>query len=153
MGAFARADRRAQVQAAFGAQRLEHVDTGVFRRVDVYALPAVIALSRNVQPNRFLTGGNGRFAQIVCPVLIPEKRRFVDAQPVPGAGRELVDPNRFAHDDNSFLDQPMLPFISRRMRLFISTAYSSGSSLETLSAKPLTISARASSSLMPRLIR
>ena len=49
--------------------------------------------------------------------------------------------------------QPMLPFISRRMRLFISTAYSTGSSLETLSAKPLTIIALASSSLMPRLIR
>ena len=29
----------------------------------------------------------------------------------------------------------MLPFISRRMRLFISTAYSTGSSRDTLSAK------------------
>ena len=35
----------------------------------------------------------------------------------------------------------MLPFISRRIRLFISIAYSSGSSLDTLSANPDTIPA------------
>ena len=43
---------------------------------------------------------------------------------------------------------PILPFISSLIRLFISTAYSMGSSLDTLSAKPLTMSALASSSLM-----
>ena len=48
---------------------------------------------------------------------------------------------------------PMLPFISRRIRLFISTAYSSGSSFETSSANPLTMHALASSSVMPRDIR
>ena len=36
---------------------------------------------------------------------------------------------------------------------FISTAYSNGSSFDTLSAKPLTIMALASSSEMPRDIR
>ena len=49
--------------------------------------------------------------------------------------------------------QPIAPFISMRIRLFISTAYSRGSSLETFSAKPLTISALASSSESPLLIR
>ena len=49
--------------------------------------------------------------------------------------------------------QPMLPFISRWIRLFISTAYSTGSSLAMGSAKPPTISARASSSDRPRLMR
>ena len=48
---------------------------------------------------------------------------------------------------------PMAPFISILIRLFISTAYSRGSSFETLSAKPLTIMALASSSDMPLLIR
>ena len=51
------------------------------------------------------------------------------------------------------LSHPMLPFISRRIRLFISTAYSSGSSLDTVSANPLTIIALASSSDTPRDIR
>ena len=45
------------------------------------------------------------------------------------------------------------PFISSRIRLFISTAYSSGSSFDTGLAKPETIIVRASSSLIPRLIR
>lgn len=88
---------------------------------------------------------------------IPRDGRFVDLEMVPRSGRQFVDDQLFTriHDIPSFrnVGQPMLPFISRRMRLFISTAYSSGSSLETLSAKPLTISARASSSLMPRLMR
>ena len=48
---------------------------------------------------------------------------------------------------------PIAPSISSLIRLFISTAYSSGSSLETGLAKPLTIMVRASSSEMPRLIR
>ena len=48
---------------------------------------------------------------------------------------------------------PIAPSISSLMRLFISTAYSSGSSLETGSAKPFTIIVRASSSEIPRLIR
>jgi len=46
-----------------------------------------------------------------------------------------------------------VPFISSWMRLFISTAYSSGSSLLTGFANPLTIMARASASLIPRLIK
>ena len=45
----------------------------------------------------------------------------------------------------------MLPFISRSIRLFISTAYSNGSSFDTLLAKPLTIIDRASSSLIPAM--
>ena len=65
-------------------------------------------------------------------------------QPAKGAGNGCI------HD---LLAHPMAPFISMRMRLFISTAYSSGSSLETFSAKPLTISAFASSSDRPLLIR
>ena len=74
-------------------------------------------------------------------------------QPVPRQSGKPVDGHCFiCHTPNSFA-HPMLPFISRRIRLFISIAYSSGSSLETLSAKPLTIMARASSSGMPRLIR
>ena len=48
---------------------------------------------------------------------------------------------------------PMLPFISRRIRLFISTAYSSGSSLLTGLAKPPTTMVRASASEQPRLMR
>ena len=48
---------------------------------------------------------------------------------------------------------PIAPSISSLMRLFISTAYSRGSSFETGSAKPFTIIVRASSSGMPRLIR
>ena len=48
---------------------------------------------------------------------------------------------------------PIAPSISSLMRLFISTAYSSGSSFDTGSAKPFTIMVRASSSEIPRLIR
>ena len=48
---------------------------------------------------------------------------------------------------------PIAPSISSLIRLFISTAYSSGSSLEMGSAKPFTIIVRASSSEMPRLMR
>ena len=46
-----------------------------------------------------------------------------------------------------------IPSISSLIRLFISAAYSSGSSLDTGLAKPDTIIARASDSLIPRLIR
>ena len=77
-------------------------------------------------------------------------RGKVYAQVVPGRHRQTVH----VHIHTMLLpSQPMLPFISRWMRLFISTAYSSGSSLAMGSAKPPTISARASSSEMPRLIR
>ena len=48
---------------------------------------------------------------------------------------------------------PIAPSISSLMRLFISTAYSIGSSLETGLAKPLTTSVRASASEQPRLMR
>ena len=49
--------------------------------------------------------------------------------------------------------QPIAPSISSFIRLFISTAYSSGSSLATGFAKPVTIICLASVSLIPRLIR
>ena len=49
--------------------------------------------------------------------------------------------------------QPMLPSISRAINWLSSTAYSIGNSRVKGSKKPLTISASASSSVWPRLIR
>jgi len=74
--------------------------------------------------------------------------RLVHLQPVPGYRRWSVDRQgrRCGH-------QLTAPSISSRMRLFISTAYSSGSSLLTGFAKPLTTIVEASCSGMPRLIR
>ena len=85
--------------------------------------------------------------------VLPADMRFVEFQPIPRLARQAVDGHELILAHLLSPPQPMLPFISRRIRLFISTAYSSGSSLDTLSAKPLTIYARASSSLIPRLIR
>jgi len=78
---------------------------------------------------------------------------FIHFQPVPGLCRKPVDCDRLILFCHKLLLYPMLPFISRSIRLFISTAYSNGSSFDTLLAKPLTIIDRASSSLMPRDIR
>ena len=76
--------------------------------------------------------------------------RFVHIQTMPGGGDERVG----AQGRRSGFDHyPIAPSISSLMRLFISTAYSSGSSLLTGSAKPLTTMVRASSSEMPRLMR
>ena len=91
-------------------------------------------------------------------LFIPRKPGLIDTQPVPCFGRQPIHHfvTVFRHFCSSFRntkDHPMQPFISSRIRLFISTAYSSGSSFETLSANPLTISARASSSLIPLDIR
>ena len=79
--------------------------------------------------------------------------RLIHTKPVPCLRGQSVDGHIifFFHILSSLY--PMLPFISRRIRLFISTAYSNGSSFDTLSAKPLTIMALASSSEMPRDIR
>ena len=80
-------------------------------------------------------------------------RGFVHVQSVPGGGRQGIDCKGIFFCHTATSHQPMLPFISKRIKLFISTAYSSGSSLDTSSAKPLTIMARASSSLSPRDMR
>lgn len=72
----------------------------------------------------------------------------VDVQALPGRGGHRV---RVFYREGSHY--PMAPSISSLIRLFISTAYSSGSSFDTGSAKPFTIIVRASSSDTPRLIR
>ena len=76
--------------------------------------------------------------------------RFVHIQAMPGGGDERVGAQGRR---GGFDHYPIAPSISSLMRLFISTAYSSGSSLLTGSAKPLTTMVRASSSEIPRLIR
>ena len=95
-----------------------------------------------------------------CGILQPHSR-VIYLQPVPGQRGKRIDPCHFCIcicNCHFFLPasrsaQPIDPFISSLIRLFISTAYSRGSSLETLSANPLTIMALASSSLIPRDIR
>ena len=72
----------------------------------------------------------------------------VDVQAMPGGGGHRV---RVFYREGSHY--PMAPSISSLIRLFISTAYSSGSSLDTGFAKPFTTRVRASSSAMPRLMR
>ena len=72
----------------------------------------------------------------------------VDVQAMPGGGGHRV---RVFYREGSHY--PMAPSISSLIRLFISTAYSSGSSFDTGSANPFTIIVRASSSDTPRLIR
>ena len=82
------------------------------------------------------------------------KLGLVHAQPTPSGGRHRI--NLLERGDSGvrgLFHYPIAPSISSLIRLFISTAYSSGSSLETGLAKPLTIMVRASSSEMPRLIR
>ena len=153
--------RRFHGEAALRIQHHIHrcLHTGGHFDRNVLAAMALGAGQADVQRLRLIFC---RYFICICPEIgrvghIPRDGRFVDLEMVPRSGRQFVDDQLFTriHDIPSFrnVGQPMLPFISRRMRLFISTAYSSGSSLETLSAKPLTISARASSSLMPRLMR
>ena len=79
---------------------------------------------------------------------------LVHAQPTPSGSRHRVDLlKRGSSGVRGLFHYPIAPSISSLIRLFISTAYSSGSSLETGLAKPLTIMVRASSSEIPRLIR
>ena len=79
---------------------------------------------------------------------------LVHLEPAPCGGRHRVDLLERGGSGVGFLfHYPIAPSISSLIRLFISTAYSSGSSLETGLAKPLTIMVRASSSEIPRLIR
>ena len=79
---------------------------------------------------------------------------LVHLEPAPSGSRHRVDLLKGGSSGVGFLfHYPIAPSISSLIRLFISTAYSSGSSLETGLAKPLTIMVRASSSEMPRLIR
>ena len=79
---------------------------------------------------------------------------LVHLQPAPGSCGHRVDLfKRGSSGVRGLFHYPIAPSISSLIRLFISTAYSSGSSLETGLAKPLTIMVRASSSEMPRLMR
>ena len=79
---------------------------------------------------------------------------LIHLQPAPSGSRHRVDLlERGSSGVRGLIHYPIAPSISSLIRLFISTAYSSGSSLETGLAKPLTIMVRASSSEMPRLIR
>ena len=79
---------------------------------------------------------------------------MVHLEPTPSGGRHRINLLERGCSGVGFLfHYPIAPSISSLIRLFISTAYSSGSSLETGLAKPLTIMVRASSSEIPRLIR
>ena len=76
--------------------------------------------------------------------------QMVHFHPPEGGTRKFIELFFGHHSPPPFY---MEPFSSRLIRLFISTAYSKGSALETGSTKPRTSMARASSSLRPRLIR
>ena len=79
---------------------------------------------------------------------------LIHLQPAPSGDRHRVDLLKGGSSGvRGLFHYPIAPSISSLIRLFISTAYSSGSSLETGLAKPLTIMVRASSSEIPRLIR
>ena len=79
---------------------------------------------------------------------------LVHLEPTPSGGRHRIDLLKGGSSGvRGLFHYPIAPSISSLIKLFISTAYSSGSSLETGLAKPLTIMVRASSSEMPRLIR
>ena len=94
-----------------------------------------------------LGGGGGKFVRKL-------KLGLVHAQPAPSRRRHRINLfERGSSGVRGLFHYPIAPSISSLIRLFISTAYSSGSSLETGLAKPLTIMVRASSSEMPRLIR
>ena len=113
---------------------------------------AVFTLSRNRKTRGLFLADRYIFLRKFCCMFkIPWELCLVDHQPVPCLRWEFVNRHfcHFCPPDN----YPILPFISRRIKLFISTAYSRGSSFDTLSANPLTSNALASSSLMPRDIR
>ena len=94
-----------------------------------------------------LGGSGGKFVRKL-------KLGLVHLEPTPSGGRHRINLlERGSSGVRSLFHYPIAPSISSLIRLFISTAYSSGSSLETGLAKPLTIMVRASSSEMPRLIR
>ena len=79
---------------------------------------------------------------------------LVHLQPAPCGSRHRIDLLKGGSSGvRGLIHYPIAPSISSLIRLFISTAYSNGSSLETGLAKPLTIMVRASSSEIPRLIR
>ncbi len=86
------------------------------------------------------------------------ERNVVDAQVVPGLRGWHVDVREgggvgLTGRDDGVGHYPIAPSISSLIRLFISMAYSMGSSLLTGSAKPLTTMVRASLSEQPRLMR
>ena len=94
-----------------------------------------------------LGGSGGKFVRKL-------KLGLVHLEPTPSGGRHSVDLLKCGSSGvRGLFHYPIAPSISSLIRLFISTAYSSGSSLETGLAKPLTIMVRASSSEIPRLIR
>ena len=79
---------------------------------------------------------------------------LVHLEPTPSGSRHRINLlERGSSGVGGLFHYPIAPSISSLIRLFISTAYSSGSSLETGLAKPLTIMVRASSSEIPRLMR
>ena len=109
------------------------------------ALQGSVCLNKQQIPR--IPGKNccGCAQMATCPV------NGIDFASMPtGMGTEMA---QLGEGKRIHLVEPILPCISNLIKLFISTAYSRGSSLDTLSAKPLTIMALASSSLMPRLIK
>ena len=114
-------------------------DLLVLCRMNIKFLTAVFPLSLNGKVDTFSSGST-----VVCSISQGSFVSLTFSQFQVFDGSLLIIISVMA-----FSPYPILPFISRRIRLFISTAYSSGSSFDTLSANPLTRSALASSSLMP----
>ena len=81
------------------------------------------------------------------------KRGLIDLEVVPRLRRRNIDMGERGERFLRVCHQPIAPSISSLIRLFISTAYSSGSSLETGFANPFTTMVLASFSEQPRLIR
>ena len=161
-GVFMSHQRRVQMKMLLGLHLLVNGDARTGRGLHLHLLAAEFAFSPGGDAHGLVRPGHMAFrTQISGTGFIPFDHGFVYIQPVPRLDRELIHDqailglHRFFHRFSSFRKrcQPMLPFISRRIRLFISKAYSSGSSFDTLSANPLTIQALASSSLIPRDIR
>ncbi len=120
-----------------------------------FRLPGRQRTGKSRHPFRQLPGGAGPRVGRGRGKLL-RQGGVVDAQPVPCPGRQDVCMLKVQIHDfftPRRRPQPMAPSISSLIRLFISTAYSTGSSLAIGSAKPVTIIAFASSSEMPRLIR
>ena len=119
--------------ARFGNAR----DDPVARLVAQAALDAVEDARQAVERGAVLGGHGDLEGDVVHAQVVPGLRgRGVDVGELHGLGH-----------------YPIAPSISSLMRLFISTAYSMGSSLEMGLAKPLTTIVRASASEQPRLMR
>lgn len=126
--------------------------------VSVEDKPILHGIDLEVRPGEthVLMGPNGAGKSTLGYTIMGSPRYEVTDGEILFKGKQLLEETADQRaKDGIFLSSlyPMLPFISRRIRLFISTAYSNGSSFDTLSAKPLTIMALASSSEMPRDIR